>query len=53
MKYANLAHALVEGADLRDVDLEGANLFKVARDGAKMAGANLRNIEETAPGIKT
>lgn len=46
---AVLAFANVSGADFRDADLRGANLHRVDRASAKLAGANLRDIVESAP----
>ncbi|WP_437957663.1 DUF2169 domain-containing protein [Sorangium sp. So ce119] len=46
---AVLAHARLELTDLRGADLERANLHGAARRRAKIAGAKMKDIDETAP----
>ncbi|WP_438033939.1 DUF2169 family type VI secretion system accessory protein [Sorangium sp. So ce204] len=46
---AVLAHAKLDLTDLRGANLERANLHGASRRRAKIAGANMKEIDETAP----
>ena len=51
LPYADLSHAVVDGADFRHADVSGAVLHGVPDESARWEDANLNGVRRTDPGL--